>query len=81
MACAVIPGIPQAPEPLHDYTGEDTALLDTRLDEYPMPDNDFTAEDLERDYGYLDGAMLPVSKDQAEEIILKELIYSIILVG
>ena len=58
------PAVPSEPEP-----SEQETAAETKLDEYPMPDNDLTVEDLERDYGYLDGDMLPVSKDRAAEML------------
>ncbi len=45
---------------------------ETVLDEYPMPDPDLTAEDLER-CGYLDGDLLPLSRDRAAELIDKDM--------
>ncbi|MDE7244255.1 MAG: ssDNA-binding domain-containing protein, partial [Oscillospiraceae bacterium] len=56
--------VPSEPE-----QSEQETAAETKLDEYPMPDNDLTVEDLERDYGYLDGDMLPVSKDRAAELL------------
>ena len=38
------------------------------LDEYPLPNEDLTAADLEN-CGYLDGDMLPISKEQAREFL------------
>ena len=52
---------------------------DTALDEYPMPDNLFTAEELQQDYGYLDGDMLPLSKDRAAELLAQDFtVYTIV---
>lgn len=42
------------------------------LDEYPMPDSDLTVADLEA-CGYLDGDLLPLSKDQAMELFEQDL--------
>lgn len=42
------------------------------LDEYPMPDSDLTVADLEA-CGYLDGDLLPLSKDRALELFEQEL--------
>ncbi|KUE76684.1 hypothetical protein ASJ35_06640 [Ruthenibacterium lactatiformans] len=48
------------------------------LDEYPMPDEALNVADLEA-YGYLDGDMLPLSKEQAMELFDKELtVYAIV---
>lgn len=38
------------------------------LDEYPLPNEDLTAADLEN-CGYLDGDMVPISKEQAREFL------------
>lgn len=42
------------------------------LDEYPMPDSELTVADLEA-CGYLDGDLLPLSKDRALEFFEQEL--------
>ena len=42
------------------------------LDEYPMPDSDLTVADLEA-FGYLDGDLLPLSKDRALELFEQDL--------
>ena len=42
------------------------------LDEYPMPDPDLSVTDLEK-CGYLDGDMLPLSKEQAAQLYEKDL--------
>lgn len=48
------------------------------LDEYPMPDETLSVADLEA-CGYLDGDMLPLSKEQAMELFDKELtVYAIV---
>ena len=58
---------------LRDHiAAEDDALWETALDEYPRPDPDLTAEDLER-CGYLDGDLLPLSRDRAAELIDKDM--------
>ena len=52
---------------------------DTTLDEYPMPDPAFTVDELERDYGYMDGDLLPLSKERAAELLERDLtIYAIV---
>ena len=53
----------------------DTMLPDASelaLDEYPMPDSELTVSDLEA-CGYLDGDMLPLSKDRALELFEQDL--------
>lgn len=48
------------------------------LDEYPMPDEALSVADLEA-CGYMDGDMLPLSKEQAMELFDKELtVYAIV---
>ena len=48
------------------------------LDEYPMPDEQLQAADLEA-CGYMDGDMLPLSREQAMELFDKELtVYAIV---
>ena len=47
---------PSAPESLAQ---EDEPLWDTTLDEYPLPDPAFPADELEQSYGYVDGDLLP----------------------
>ena len=61
------------------FTGEDAAVLDTVLDEYPMPDPAYSKEDAERDFAYLEGYLLPLSKERAEELMEKDFsIYAIV---
>ena len=58
---------PQVPEP-----------MEQALDEYPMPDEALKAADLEA-CGYMDGDMLPLSKEWAAELFRQELtIYTIV---
>lgn len=58
---------PQVPEPMEQV-----------LDEYPMPDEALNIADLEA-CGYMDGDMLPLSKEQAAELFKQELtIYTIV---
>ncbi|WP_455946277.1 LPD16 domain-containing protein [Eubacterium ramulus] len=52
-----------------------TQLPDTpeqHLDEYPMPDPSLTQDDLEK-CGYLDGDLLPLSKERAYELMERDL--------
>lgn len=59
------------PEQDRDYAGElrehfaqeDAALLDTALDEYPMPDSTLTLDDL-AELGYSETDLLPLSRDR-----------------
>ena len=52
---------------------------DTALDEYPMPDQLFTTEELRQDYGYLGGDMLPLSQDRAAELLARDFtVYTIV---
>ena len=56
-------------------TPETTMLPDApeqHLDEYPMPDPSLTQDDLEQ-CGYLDGDLLPLSKERAYELMAHDL--------
>ena len=56
-------------------TPETTMLPDApeqHLDEYPMPDPSLTQDDLEK-CGYLDGDLLPFSKERAYELMAQDL--------
>lgn len=48
------------------------------LDEYPMPDSDLSLADMEKT-GYLDGDMLPLSRDMAQTLLEKDFtVYAIV---
>ena len=73
----------QYPDPLEKQrdhiAAEDDALWDTVLDEYPMPDPAFLSDELEQNYGYMDGDLLPLSKERAAELLERDLtIYAIV---
>ena len=62
---------------------ETTMLPDApeqHLDEYPMPDPTLTQDDLEK-CGYLDGDLLPLSKERAYELMERDLTVYIIHEG
>ena len=64
-------------------TPETTMLPDApeqHLDEYPMPDPTLTQDDLEKS-GYLDGDLLPLSKERAYELMERDLTVYIIQEG
>ena len=64
-------------------TPETTMLPDApeqHLDEYPMPDPSLTQDDLEK-CGYLDGDLLPLSKERAYELMERDLTVYIIQQG
>ena len=69
------------PEQGRDYAGElrehfaqeDDALWDTPLDEYPLPDPAFSADELEQNYGYSGGDLLPLSRERAAELLEQDL--------
>ncbi len=69
------------PEQGRDYTGElrehfaqeDDALWNTPLDEYPLPDPAFPADELEQNYGYAGGDLLPLSRERAAELLEQDL--------
>nr|WP_302975064.1 LPD16 domain-containing protein [Enterocloster clostridioformis] len=61
------------------FDHENPVVGNTALDQYPMPDSGLTVEELEKDYGYLDGDMLPLSKDRAAELLERDFtIYAIV---
>ena len=62
---------------------ETTLLPDApeqHLDEYPMPDPTLTQDDLEKS-GYLDGDLLPLSKERAYELMERDLTVYIVQQG
>ena len=62
---------------------ETTMLPDApeqHLDEYPMPDPTLTQDDLEK-CGYLDGDLLPLSKERAYELMERDLTFYIVQQG
>src|SRR5699024_5109040 len=62
---------------------ETTQLPDApeqHLDEYPMPDSTLTQDDLEK-CGYLDGDLLPLSKERAYELLERDLTVYIVQEG
>ena len=64
-------------------TPETTMLPDApeqHLDEYPMPDPTLTQDDLEKS-GYLDGDLLPLSKERAYELMERDLTVYIVQQG
>jgi len=78
-----------APPPPRDYraeladhfTREDEHLLDTTLDEYPMPDSAYGTEALEQ-HGIQDDSLLPISKEMAAEMIERDLtVYAVTYEG
>ena len=70
------PAQPPAPEPVSASMLPD--IREQALDEYPLPDTDLTVAELET-CGYLDGDMLPLSRDRALELFEKDLtVYAII---
>lgn len=69
------------PEQPRDYAGElreyftqeDAALWDTPLDESPMPDPSFPTDELEQNYGYVGGDLLPLSRERAAALLEQDL--------
>ncbi len=62
-----------AQEKLAEYfEKEDQELWDTKLDEYPVPDDSLTAEDLEA-LGYNNGDLLPVGQGTARSMIIADM--------
>ncbi len=60
-------------EPPPDVLPEPSEQADTSLDEYPLPDPAFLPDELEQNYGYMDGDLLPLSKDRAAELLERDL--------
>ena len=60
-------------EPPPDVLPEPSEQADTSLDEYPLPDPAFSADDLEHHCGYMDGDLLPLSKNRAMELLERDL--------
>lgn len=59
------------------FAQADDAAMSLSLDEYPMPDPQLTAEDLEA-HSYLDADLLPLSRERAMELYDKDFtVYSI----
>ena len=46
---------------------------ESRLDEYPLPDPAFPADELEQNYGYAGGDLLPLSRERAAELLDQDL--------
>ena len=46
---------------------------ESRLDEYPLPDPSFPADELEQNYGYAGGDLLPLSRERAAELLEQDL--------
>ena len=81
-----VPQQEAAPEPevtAQAAAPETTMLPDApeqALDEYPMPDPALTQDDLEK-CGYLDGDLLPLSKERAYELMERDLTVYIVQQG
>lgn len=46
---------------------------ESRLDKYPLPDPAFPADELEQNYGYAGGDLLPLSRERAAELLEQDL--------
>ena len=72
---APVPSSPDTPEPTSSMLPDAPEQV---LDEYPMPDESLKASDLEA-CGYLDGDMLPLSRERAVELCDQDLsVYAIV---
>ena len=68
------------PEQARDYAGElrehfareDAGLLDTTLDEYPLPDSAITMDDL-AGLGYSETDLLPLTRERAAELLEQDM--------
>ena len=74
----------EAVQPSAEYQQTAAAQLpdaqEQALDEYPMPDPALTQDDLEK-CGYLDGDLLPLSKERAYELMERDLTVYIVQQG
>ena len=74
----------EAVQPSAEYQQTASAQLpnaqEQALDEYPMPDPVLTQDDLEK-CGYLDGDLLPLSKERAYELMERDLTVYIVQQG
>ena len=74
----------EAVQPSAEYQQTASAQLpdaqEQALDEYPMPDPALTQDDLEK-CGYLDGDLLPLSKERAYELMERDLTVYIVQQG
>ena len=61
-----------APEPVAETAAQLPDVREQALDEYPMPDPALAQDDLEK-CGYLDGDLLPLSKNRAYELMERDL--------
>ena len=69
-----------APEPEQTTTSQLPSVQEQALDEYPMPDPALTQDDLKR-CDYLDGDLLPLSKERAYELMDHDLTVYIVQQG
>ncbi len=63
------------------FAPEDDALCDTPLDEYPLPDPAFPADELEHGYGYMGGDLLPLSRERAAVLLEQDMTVYMVQTG
>ena len=52
---------------------------DTILDEYPLPDTLFQVDELEKNYGYMEGDLLPIGRSRAISMLHQDFtVYAIV---
>jgi len=63
-------------------TEKDAEILsspDTILDEYPLPDTLFQVDELEKNYGYMEGDLLPIGRNRAISMLHQDFtVYAIV---
>lgn len=64
----------------HDIiTKEESVSENTLLDQYPMPDQAYSKKSADRDFAYLEGYLLPLSRERAVALMEKDFsVYSIV---
>lgn len=62
------------------FAQEDAALLDTALDEYPMPDSTLTLDNL-AELGYSETDLLPLSRDRGAELVDRDMTVYMVRTG
>ena len=70
----------QLNEPQTEKETEIPSSLNTTLDEYPLPDPLlFQADELEKNYGYMEGDLLPVGRERATNMLNQDFtVYAIV---
>lgn len=63
----------------YDITQEESASENTLLGQYPMPDQAYSKKSADRDFAYLEGYLLPLSRERAVALMERDFsVYSIV---